>query len=149
MAETLKKTGPATFTLTYGSTMPFTMLVYDFTIDPVADLFDATAGANGRAYGTTGLATGTCTCTGYMTVASAIALLSNLFQQTTMDFTDGTSKDLKKISILGTTGTGANSGYTANPIVLYGLIERAPIKVSKTAGYVGCMIVFRLCHEPV
>lgn len=146
MSETLKKTGPATFTLTYGSTAPFTMLVYEFAVDPVADLFDATGGANGRAYGTTGLAGGTVVATGFMTVSSAITLLATVYQQTTMDFS---SPNDKKIQILATSGTGSNSGFTGNPMVLYGLIERAPIRMSKTEGYVACQIHFRICHEPV
>ena len=146
MAEPLKKTGPATFTLTYGSTLPFTMLVYDFEIDPIAGLFVATAGSGGTKLATTGLSGGTVTVLGYLTVASAITLLATVYQQET---TTSDTAEATKIEILGTTGTGANSGFAANPIVLYGLIERSPIKVSKTAGYVAGMIKFSICGTPV
>lgn len=154
MAEPLKKASQATFTLTYGSAnalMPFTMHVAEFSIDPVAEVVDVTSGSSNRRLGTSGLTGGTVTVTGWLTLTSAVTLLDTVFRQVTTDTDTDTTQKISircNVSDTGANAGGTNSG-TAAPIVLYGIIERAPMKISKTPGYMAGMVVFRLCGTPV
>lgn len=141
MAETLKKVGTVNWALTYGSTMPFTMHVADFKFDIVSGLKDVTGGSLGRAYTTDDLVDGTLTVTGFMTLASNIALLSTVWQQLTPTADNDSTK---LVQLTCTTGTGTNDGASGDPIEVYAMIERAPFQASKTSGYVAGMIVFRL-----
>jgi len=140
MAETLKKSGSqGAWALTYsGGSLPFTMLVYNFKLDAIADIFDATSGSDGRRLGKTGLASGTITVLGYLTVDTAVQLATSVVLE------DTTNAGLP-IALVYNGGSGANAGGTGAAMTLRGVIARVAIESSKTQGYVVGMIQFALC----
>ena len=139
MAEVLSKTGVSDCTLTYGGTLPFTMYVYDLDIDTVADIFDATSGTDtARRLGTTGLADGRVIASGFMTAASGVSVASTVVAQET-------TAAGQSITLQFGTGSGSGGGGSGHSLVMKGIIERAKIKATKTAGYVSLLVSFRLC----
>lgn len=146
MAETIKKTGSqGAWALTYaGSAMtaPFSMLVYNFKLDAIADIFDATSGSDGRRLGKTGLASGTLTVLGYMKVDSAFSLATTVVLEDTTNVGSATA-------LVFNGGTGTNAGGTGAPLTVQTVISRAIVESSKTQGYVACMIQFALCGTQV
>lgn len=139
MAEVLSKTGVSDCTLTYGGTLPFSMYVYDLDIDAVADIFDATSGTDtGRRLGKTGLASGRVIASGFMTAASGITLASTVVSEET-------TATGQSITLQFGTGSGSGGGGSGHALVLKGVIERAKVKSTKTAGYVSVLVAFQLC----
>lgn len=145
MAEPLKKTGTANWSLTYGTTLPFTMHVAGMELRCKAGLVDITGGSLPRTYTTDDLVNGTLSVNGWLTLASNITPLARVWQQVTA--TSGTDAN-NLISLVYNTGTGTNAGQTGTPMAFYGVIEDSVLRTSKVETHIAAMIVFRLSGTP-